>query len=76
MLKLGGSGSFFIRNGWEGDAFIEIFDIFLNFLKIGWEWVVFVEKWVRVCHFCQKMDGIGSLLLKNRWEWGFFFKNG
>ena len=28
-------------------------------LKTGWEWVVFVEKWVGVCRFCRKMGGSG-----------------
>ena len=38
------------------------------FLKIGLEWVVFVEKWVEVCRFCRKMGGSGSLFLRSEWE--------
>ena len=52
------------------------------FLKNGWEWVVFVKKWVGVGCFSRKMGGSGSLsvkidgselvLLKNWWEWVAF----
>ena len=37
--------------------------------KSGWEWVVFIEKWLGVCRFIRKMGGTGSFLFKNGWEW-------
>ena len=53
------SVSFLSKNGWGG----------LSFLKNGWEWVVFVKKWMGVGRFCRKMGGSGLFLLKNRWKW-------
>ena len=47
--KMGGSGSLFLKNGWE--------------------WVVFLEKWVGAGRFYQKMRGSGLFFLKNGWEW-------
>ena len=70
LLKLGGSGAFSIRNGWEGDAFVEKWvGVGRVFLKIEWKWVVLVKKWVGACRFCQKMGGSGLFFLKNGWEW-------
>ena len=40
----------------------------LLFLKNGWKWVVFLEKWMGAGRFCQKMGGSGLLFLKNGWE--------
>ena len=42
------------------------------FLKNGQESVVFVEKWVGVGRFSQKMGGSELLSLKNWWEWVAF----
>ena len=37
--------------------------------KSGWEWVVFIEKWLGVGRFSRKMGGTGLFFLKNGWEW-------
>ena len=39
------------------------------FLKNGWAWVVFLEKWVGAGRFCQKMGDSGLFFSKNGWEW-------
>ena len=42
--------------------------------KNGWDSIVFVEKQVGVCRFCQEMGGSGSFLSKHAWEWVVFVK--
>ena len=44
--------------------------------KNGWDLIVFVEKWVGVCHFCKKIGGSGSLFLKIGGSGLFLLKNG
>ena len=40
----------------------------------GWEWVVFLEKWVRVSRYCGNKGRSMSFLSKNRWEWVVFLE--
>ena len=74
--KVGRSVSFSIKNSWEG-AFL---------LKIGWECVAFVKKWMGVGCFSWKMGG--NTFFLEKWErvdrycpkmgasGSLFFKNG
>ena len=47
---MGGSGLFFLKNGWEHVAYV----------KNGWEWVVFLEKWVRLAGRRCEWLGVGD----------------
>ena len=55
VKKMGGSGSFFLKIGWEWvvlvEGWVEVCRFYQKmggngsfFLKNGWEWVVFLEK--------------------------------
>ena len=51
------------ESGWESNSakplgvggFIEKLGNWLFLFKNGWKSIAFVEKWVGVCRFCQKM---------------------